>query len=64
MLGQRHRAGSGIMSTLGGLATVLARVRVFPKVTKTQTECKEGSDCGGEEVSTMMSLKQSPCARP
>lgn len=64
MLCQRDRAESGIMYTLEGLATVLARVRVFPKVAKTQTECKEGSDCGGEEISTMMSLKQSPCARP
>ena len=64
MLCQRDRAESGIMYTLEGLATVLARVWVFPKVAKTQTECKEGSDCGGEEISTMMSLKQSPCARP
>ena len=62
MLCQRDRAGSGVTHTLA--ATAVARVRVFPKMAKTQTECKEGLGCEGEEGSTVVSLKQSPSARP
>lgn len=62
MLYQSDRAG--VRNHVYSHGHCASQVRVFPKMAKTQTECKEGLGCEGEEGSTVVSLKQSPCARP
>ena len=69
MLYQSDRAG--VRNHVYSHGHCASQVRVFPKMAKTQTECKEGLGCEGEEGSTVVSLKQShvldpglrPCSR-